>query len=89
MVCGFHGVLLQSAKQDLLSDGKTLYEKPIRRTIQRTNNSVWLDGRISPYFCQRPVATASVRQESLAGYIPWLCTVRVVNLERGHCGRRH
>ena len=48
----------------------------IRRTMWRTNNSNLCNGRISPYFCQRPVATASVRQESLIRYIPRLCIVR-------------
>ena len=38
----------------------------IWRTIQRTNNSVWFDGGISPHFCNRPVATAYVRPESYA-----------------------
>ena len=42
----------------------------IRRTIQRTNNSVWFDGRISPYFCQRPVASdcISSARKSNQGY---------------------
>ena len=34
--------------------------KAVRNAFQRTNNSVWSDGRISPYFCERPLATASV-----------------------------
>ena len=61
----------------------------IRRPIWWTSNSIWFDGRISPYFCQRPVATASVRQESLIRYILWLCATRGENLERRHIGRRH
>ena len=32
----------------------------IRRTTFTTSNSVWSDGRPPPYFCQRPVATASI-----------------------------
>ena len=60
----------------------------VRRTIYRTNNSVFSDGRISPYFCQRPVATASVRQESLPRHISRLRIKRGENLERRHC-RRH
>ena len=70
---GFHGMVLLSAMQDLLSDGKNTLRTAIRRTIQRTNNSVWFDGRISPYFCRRHVATASVRQESLTRNINRLC----------------
>ena len=52
-VGGFHGVLLLSAKQ---TRSFVWWENTvwlvIRRTIQRTNNSVWLDGGISPFFCQ-------------------------------------
>ena len=46
-------------------------------------------GRISPYFCERLVATASVRQESLTRNIRRLCIIRGENLERRHIGRRH
>ena len=35
-----------------------------------------------PYFCQRPVATASVRQESLTKNVPRFCFTRGVNLEK-------
>ena len=59
-----------------------------RRTIHRTNNTVWFDGRFSPYFCQRPVATASARPESLTMNIPRLCILRGGNLERRHLDRR-
>ena len=61
--------------QHLLSDGKTLYE---RRFIQRTNNSVWFDGRIPPYFCKRLVATASISsaQKSYWGYSSVVCDAR-------------
>ena len=41
------------------------------------------------YFCQRPVATASVRPESLLRKLPRLCIVVGWNLERRHFGRRH
>ena len=81
---GFHGMLLFSATRSRLLVGReNTLRKASRRTIQRTNHSVWFDGRISPYFYQRPVATASVRHESLSRNFPrW-------NLERRHCGRRH
>ena len=59
--------------QDLLSDGKTPYERRF---------GVWSNGRTPPYFCQRPVATASVRQESLTRNILRLCIIRAENLER-------
>ena len=62
--------------------------KAIRRTIQRINNSVWFENQISPYFCQRPVATASGRHEGIARYILWICAVRGENLERRPYGRQ-
>ena len=66
MVGGFHGVLLPSAKYS----GQTFrwentLRKAVRHALQRTNNSVWIDGRISPNLCKRPVATASVWSEIL------------------------
>ena len=70
--------------QDLLSDGAA-----IRRTVKGPIIPFGFDGRISPYFCQRLVATASVRQESLTRNIPRICIVRGENLERRHFGRRH
>ena len=42
----------------------------------KASNSVWFDGRLSPYLCGRLVATASVRQESLARNLPRLCILR-------------
>ena len=44
--------------------------KGVSETHQRTDYSVWSIGGISPYFCQRPVATASVRPKSLAKFFP-------------------
>ena len=77
---GFHGILLP--------DGKTPLEERFGVPSKGPGCSVWSDGRISPYFCQRPVATASLRQESLAKKTPWRRIVRR-NLERRHHGRRH
>ena len=68
--------------QDLLSDGKTPYE---RRFGMPFNGPVIPCGamvEISPYFCERPVATAPIRSKSLARKIPWICVARVGNLER-------
>ena len=62
--------------QDLLSDGKTPYERRFGILFKGLVFSVWSDGRISPSFCQRPVATATVRQESLTRKIPRLCMIR-------------
>ena len=42
-----------------------------------------------PIFCERPVATASVRLKSLTREISRLCIVRGVNRERWHYCRRH
>ena len=61
--------------QDKLSDGKN-FTKGGSNDLQPTNDSVWSDGRISPYLCKIPVATASVRLKSLARYILWICVVR-------------
>ena len=68
---------------DLSSDGKTPYERRFGSTKKRTNNPIWCNGRISPYFCQRPVATSSVRQESLTRKILRLCIVRGGESEKG------
>ena len=53
------------------------------------SNTVWSNGRISRYFCERPIWTASVRFKSLARYMSRLRIVRRVNLERRHYGGRH
>ena len=45
--------------QDLLADGKTHYERRFGEPFK--GHSIWFTGRISPCFCERPVATASIR----------------------------
>ena len=75
--------------QDTSKSSRELPMEPRAKVELGSGNSVWSDGRRSPYFCQRPVATASVRHESLTRYIPRLCLVRGGNLERRHHGRRH
>ena len=53
LVGGFHGVLLLLRNsQDLLSDGKTPYE---RRFGMPFHGPVWSNGRMSPKFCKRPI----------------------------------
>ena len=74
--------------QDKLSDWNSS-RKAIRNALWRTSNTVWSKGRISPYFCERFVATASVRLKSLARCISRLCIIRGGDLERRHYGRRH
>ena len=61
----------------------TIWEA-VRNTIQRTNNTVWSNGRISSYFCKWHIETASICSKSLARYIPRLCLVRGRNLESRH-----
>ena len=77
MVGGFHGMLLPSAKH---SRSIVWWEdtpwKTVRSTIEGPGYSVRSDGRISPYFWKRPVATASIRSKSLARYFPWMCVAR-------------
>ena len=54
----FHEMLLLSAKCSRpLIRWKNTFLMAIRRTIQRTSNSVWFDDRISSYSCERPVKT--------------------------------
>ena len=57
--------------------------------LKKPGHSVWSDGRISPYFCQRLVATASVWSESLTRNIPRFVVYVGGNLERRHLGCRH
>ena len=75
--------------QDLLSDGKTPYE---RRFVMPFNGPVipfWCNGRRSPYFCEKHIETTSIWSKSLPRHIPWLCIACGENLERRHNGRRH
>ena len=90
MVSGFHGILLLSAKRSrsFVWWEDTIW-KVVRNAIQRTSYSVSSNGRISPYFCERPLETTSIWSKSLARYISRLCIVRGENLERRHNGRRH
>ena len=70
--------------------GRHPYE---RRFAMPFNGSVILfgaiNGRVSPYFCERPVQTPSIRYESVTRNIPRLCIIRGENLERRHLVRRH
>ena len=87
MVGRFNGMLqLLRNIQDLLSDWKTPCESRFGIPFWRPSHPVWFIGRISPYFCERPIETASIRFWSLPRYIPWVCVVRRGNLERRHNG---
>ena len=92
LVGRFYGMLHLSAKH---SRSLVWWEDTIWvtfwKTIWRTSYPVWSNGRISPYFCWRLVATASVRQESLTRSTLWLFVTRGENLEgdisvAGHSG---
>ena len=85
---GFHGMVLLSAMQDLLSDGKNTLRTAIRRTIQRTNNSVWLNGRISPISAEDMSRLHQFGKKVLPGILIGY-VLHAGNLERSHLGRRH
>ena len=90
MVGGFHGMSLLSAKhsRSLVWWEDTIW-KAFQNAISRTSNTVWSNGRMSSFFCERPVATTSVRHKSLARYISRLCILRTRNVKRRHYGRGH
>ena len=67
---------------DLLSDGKTPYERrfgqPFKGLIIPTGFIDWE----SPYNCERSVKNPSIWKESITWIVPRIRSVRVVNLER-------
>ena len=65
--------------QDLLSDGKTPYERRFHLKDQSLRLVHWLS--ILPCFCERPVKNPSIWTESLTWIVPWIRFVRGVNLE--------
>ena len=82
MVGRFHGMLYLSRNiQDLLSYGKTPYEKRLGEPFARPKNTVWCNGLISPYFGERHIETTSMLSKNLAKYLPWIRSVRGENLE--------
>ena len=74
--------------QDLLSDGKTPYE---RRCGMPFNGPVMPFGVMVEYHPVSAKDQSRLQQfgKSLARYISWLCVTRAVYLERRHYGRRH
>ena len=90
MVCGFHGMLLLSAKhsRSLVWWEDTL-RKAVRSAPQRTSNAVWSNGWISPYLCEGHIETTSMWLSSLASFFLQLCIACGRNLERRHYDRRH
>ena len=87
---GFHGMRNLSAKWYRSLDR---WENTIRETfwetIERTYRSVWFIGWVLPYFCEGPVKNPSIWKESLTWIVPWIRSVRGVNLEGWHIGCRH
>ena len=74
--------------QDLLSDGKTPYE---RRFGMPFNGPVIPFGAMVGYHHvrERHIESTSIWSKSLARHVPRLCIKRGENLERRHYGRRH
>ena len=60
--------------QDLLSDGKTPYER--RFGEPRTHHSGNFIGWVLPYFCERPVENPSIWKGSLTWIVPRIRSVR-------------
>ena len=63
--------------------------KAVRNAMWRTSNTVWSNGRISPYSAKDQSRLHQFWSRSLAKHISRLCITRGRNLERRHCGRRH
>ena len=55
LVGRFHGMLVLSAKYSgfFRLVGRHQIRKAVRNAFQRTSNTVWSNGRISPYFCDQ------------------------------------
>ena len=66
--------------RDLLSDGKTPYERPFGMPFNKPGDTVWSDGRISPQLMFSTYRTTSIWSKSLARKIPWICVAREENL---------
>ena len=64
--------------QDLLSDGKTPYERHFGEPFK---GPIILFGSLVEYYCERPVKNPSIWKESLTWIVPRIRIVRVVNLE--------
>ena len=73
---------------DLLSGGKTPYEKTFWATIQRTYYSIWFTGWVLPYLCEGSVTNPSIWKESFTWIVPRIRIVSGENLEGWRTGRR-
>ena len=73
---------------DLLSDGKTPYERRFGQPFKRTYCSTWFIGWVSPCNCEGSVKNPSIWKESLTWIVPRIRSVRGCNLEgTGNDGR--
>ena len=93
---GTSAVLLQSGpNESWWADSMESYTylrdalwKTFWATIQRTYDSIWFIGWVSPYNCEGPVKNPSIWKESLTWSVPRISIVRSGNLEGWRTGRR-
>ena len=86
----FYGMLLLSAKRPRpLGGWENSPWKTIRRSMQKTNNFVRCNGRMSSDIDARSIKTVPIWKESFAGNTSWVCVDRGANLERRHSDPGH
>ena len=66
---------------DLLSDGKTPYERRFGKPFWRTYDSIWFIGWVSSYNFEGPVKNPSIWKESFTWIVPRIRSLRGWNLE--------
>ena len=67
---------------DLLSDGKTPYERRFGQPFKGPINSIWFSVWVLPYNCEGSVKHPSIWKESLTWVVPRICIVRGCELGR-------
>ena len=73
---------------DLLSDGRTSYERRFGQPHKRTDYSIWIIGWVSPYNCEGSVTHPSIWKESFTWIVPRIRSLRGENLEGWRTGCR-
>ena len=73
---------------DLLSDGKTPYERRFGQPCKRTDYTIWFIGWVSPYNCERSVPNPSIWKESFTWIVSRIRIVRGRKLEGWRTGCR-
>ena len=73
---------------DLLSDGRTSYERRFGQPHKRTDYSIWIIGWVSPYNFEGSVTHPSTWKESFTWIVPRIRIVRGGNLEWWRTGCR-